>query len=133
LTIGEWSARWWEWVLSIPPGSNPQLDGVAGKASQQSDHCDQGQQDPVWFLAGNYGGTTSAGARFRSADRFFSPSLTIRLGRASAIARPPATEAALYRVANTRIRTNPIRPLSEYLRCRPQPPIRFSSITPPCR
>src|SRR5215472_11802577 len=26
LTIGEWSARWWEWVLSIPPGSNPQLD-----------------------------------------------------------------------------------------------------------
>jgi hypothetical protein len=57
LTIGEWSARWWEWVLSIPPGSNPQLDGIAGKASN-SDHCDQGQQDPVWFLAGNYGGTT---------------------------------------------------------------------------
>ena len=57
LTIGEWSARWWAWVLSIPPESNPQLDGIAGKASSHTGHCDQGQQDPVWFLAGSYAGT----------------------------------------------------------------------------
>jgi hypothetical protein len=25
-TYGEWSARWWQWVRSIPAGTNPLLD-----------------------------------------------------------------------------------------------------------
>src|SRR5947209_6336709 len=27
LTYGEWSAKWWQWVYSIPVGTNPQLQG----------------------------------------------------------------------------------------------------------
>lgn len=49
-TYGEWSARWWQWLLSIPAAVNPNLDS-------SGDQCKQGQQDDVWFLAGNFGGT----------------------------------------------------------------------------
>ena len=51
-TYGEWSARWWQWLLSIPAAVNPNLD-TSGQ------HCDQGQKDDVWFLAGNFGGTVA--------------------------------------------------------------------------
>jgi hypothetical protein len=43
-TIGEWSAIWWQWALSIPADSNPMLNGP----------CDEGQGGPVWFLAGSW-------------------------------------------------------------------------------
>jgi hypothetical protein len=43
-------------VLSIPPASNPVLDGVQGKPLH-GNHCAQGQSDPVWFLPGTFGGT----------------------------------------------------------------------------
>jgi hypothetical protein len=48
-TYGEWSARWWQWLLSIPTALNPNLDpgGV---------NCAQGQTGNVWFLAGTFGG-----------------------------------------------------------------------------
>ncbi|WP_207003330.1 hypothetical protein [Trinickia mobilis] len=43
-TYGQWSAAWWQWMLSIPSGSNPTFfpDGT-GCGSSQSGH--------VWFLA----------------------------------------------------------------------------------
>jgi hypothetical protein len=25
-TYGEWSARWWQWVMAIPAATNPNLD-----------------------------------------------------------------------------------------------------------
>jgi hypothetical protein len=56
LSYGEWSARWWQWVLSIPPEANPILDGIQGKPSH-GNHCAQGQSDPVWLLPGTIGGT----------------------------------------------------------------------------
>jgi hypothetical protein len=48
-TIGEWSAKWWQWALPIPSSTNPMLDktGAFGHL---------GQQGPVWFLAGVWGG-----------------------------------------------------------------------------
>jgi len=46
-TYGELSARWWQWLLSIPAATNPNLGG----------DCTQGQYDDVWFLAGAFGGT----------------------------------------------------------------------------
>jgi hypothetical protein len=46
-TYGEWSASWWQWVQSIPAGTNPLVSGP----------CHQNQRGPVWFLAGNQGGT----------------------------------------------------------------------------
>jgi hypothetical protein len=48
-TYGEWTAKLWEWALSIPIESNPQNDPI-GK------NCEMLQNGPVWFLAGTTGG-----------------------------------------------------------------------------
>lgn len=50
LSYGEWSARWWQWALFIPPGVNPILDATGA-------NCAQGQSGHVWFLAGTFGGS----------------------------------------------------------------------------
>src|SRR5215831_17578658 len=47
-TYGEWSARWWQWLMSIPSDKNPNLDPTGA-------HCAEGQIGPVWFLAGTFG------------------------------------------------------------------------------
>jgi hypothetical protein len=49
LTYGEWTARWWQWVVSIPEGRNPSAD-------ETGENCGEGQSGPVWFLAGTFGG-----------------------------------------------------------------------------
>lgn len=53
ISYGEWTARWWQWALSIPIDKNPLLDHAG-------EHCDEGQSGPVWFLAGTTGKTYSA-------------------------------------------------------------------------
>jgi hypothetical protein len=50
LTYGEWSAKWWQWVLSLPQDINPLLDNTG-------EDCAQMQSGPVWFLAGTTGGS----------------------------------------------------------------------------
>lgn len=49
LTYGEWTARWWQWALSIPEDKNPVTDETGA-------HCMEGQSGDVWFLAGSFGG-----------------------------------------------------------------------------
>jgi hypothetical protein len=49
LTYGEWTARWWQWVVSVPEGRNPSAD-------ETGVNCGEGQSGPVWFLAGTFGG-----------------------------------------------------------------------------
>lgn len=45
LSNGEWGAKWWQWVFSIPADRNPLLDTTGEFAGEaQSGH--------VWFLAG---------------------------------------------------------------------------------
>ena len=51
-SYNEWSQDWWRWVFSIPTGINPILDTTG-------DSCAYGQDGPVWFLAGNFGGATT--------------------------------------------------------------------------
>jgi hypothetical protein len=46
---GEWSARWWQWALSILAATNPGLDETGAS-------CAEGQSGPVWFLAGAFFG-----------------------------------------------------------------------------
>lgn len=46
----EWSAQWWQFMLSIPASDNPLVDETGEK-------CPVGQRGPVWFLAGAFGGT----------------------------------------------------------------------------
>jgi len=48
LTLGEWAAEWWKWVLTAPVQVNPVLDTTGA-------HCDVGQRGQVWFLAGSFG------------------------------------------------------------------------------
>jgi hypothetical protein len=48
-TYGEWSARWWQWLLAIPTPKNPNLDSTG-------ENCGEGQTGPVWFLAGAFVG-----------------------------------------------------------------------------
>jgi hypothetical protein len=44
-TMGDWSARWWRWELSIPASMNPGLDPSGA-------FCDQGQPtSEAWYLA----------------------------------------------------------------------------------
>jgi hypothetical protein len=46
LTYGEWAAKWWQWLLTVPRENSPGWDKT-GK------NCDQNQTDPnVWFLTG---------------------------------------------------------------------------------
>jgi len=48
LTYGEWTTRWWKWVMSIDTEHNPLLDGSGALAGSKQD-------SPVWFLAGTLG------------------------------------------------------------------------------
>ncbi|MGH7849633.1 MAG: hypothetical protein ACREOP_04990 [Thermodesulfobacteriota bacterium] len=47
-TYGEWSGRWWQWLLAIPADVNPNLDETGAD-------CAEGQSGKVWFLAGTFG------------------------------------------------------------------------------
>jgi hypothetical protein len=46
-TYGEWGARYWQWVLSIPAATNPGSDTTG-------EFCREGQQGPVWFLGSTF-------------------------------------------------------------------------------
>ena len=45
VTYGEWTARWWEFMVSIPAPNNPILDTTGAD-------CGIAQAGPVWFLEG---------------------------------------------------------------------------------
>jgi hypothetical protein len=48
-TYAEWTARWWQWVLSTPKTENPLVD-------ENGKNCANKQSGPVWFLAGTLKG-----------------------------------------------------------------------------
>ena len=49
-SYADWSAIWWQWLLSIPKDKSPAGDST-GK------DCGTNQQGPIWFLAGTFGGS----------------------------------------------------------------------------
>lgn len=49
ISYADWTAKWWQWVLSIPNENSPARDST-GK------YCAIKQGGPVWFLAGTVGG-----------------------------------------------------------------------------
>jgi len=66
-TYGEWSARWWQWLMSIPEATNPNLDTTGA-------NCAEGQAGPVWFLAGTFGGPVTRSCTVPAGKAlFFSP------------------------------------------------------------
>ena len=82
LTYGEWSARWWERILAIPPADNPNLD-TTGK------HCAERQSGPVWFLAGTFGGSASRTCTIRTGLSILIPILTTAFGAGLGDCRSP--------------------------------------------
>jgi len=50
-SYSQWAAAWWQWAYRIPADENPVVDTTG-------ENSDEGQDGPVWFLAGNFGGTT---------------------------------------------------------------------------
>lgn len=45
LSYGEWTAKWWQWLVSAPTKVNPANDNSGA-------NCAQNQAGPVWFLTG---------------------------------------------------------------------------------
>jgi hypothetical protein len=45
----KWTEKWWQWVFSIRKVRNPVID-------KSGERCCEGQDGPVWFLAGTSGG-----------------------------------------------------------------------------
>jgi hypothetical protein len=73
---GEWSARWWQWALSIPAATNPVLDETGA-------HCAEGQSKPVWFLAGSFfGGTFERACTVPPGTALFWPIVNAAFGAA---------------------------------------------------
>lgn len=50
-TLGGWCAAWWQWNLSLPLDQHPGFDMDGTNASR-------GQHGPVWFLAGDFTGSS---------------------------------------------------------------------------
>jgi hypothetical protein len=69
-TYGEFSARWWQWLLSIPKAANPNLDTTG-------ENCALGQHDDVWFLAGTFGGTVVRSCIVPAGKPIFFPLINI--------------------------------------------------------
>jgi hypothetical protein len=50
LTYGQWTAKWEQWLISMP-------QQVSAATDSSGKNCAQNQTGPVWFLAGTVGGT----------------------------------------------------------------------------
>ena len=68
-TYGEWSARWWQWLMAIPEATNPNFDPTGA-------HCAVGQVGPVWFLAGSVGGAATRHCTVPAGKALLLPPLT---------------------------------------------------------
>jgi hypothetical protein len=68
-SYGEWAARWWEWILSIPAAQNPVVDSTGA-------NCKIGQVGSVWFLAGTLGGTAERACAVPAGKPVFFPIIT---------------------------------------------------------
>jgi hypothetical protein len=82
-TYGEWSARWWQWVLSVPAATNPLNDPDGAQ-------CAQGQTGKVWFLAGTFIGTVTRFCTVPQGKALFFPILNATFGAAVGDCEPTA-------------------------------------------
>jgi hypothetical protein len=51
-SYGQWTGKWWKWMLSSPQNVSPLTD-------QNGKNCGQNQNGPVWFLVGTTGGSAT--------------------------------------------------------------------------
>jgi hypothetical protein len=65
-TFAEWTARWWQWILSVAKTENPLVDG-------NSRNCANNQTGPVWFLAGTLKGPAERSCTIPADNAILSP------------------------------------------------------------
>ncbi len=64
--FAEWQAEWLQWAVSLPASLSPFLDTTGQNAGV-------GQHGPVWFLAGNFGGTVTRAVAVPAGKWLFFP------------------------------------------------------------
>jgi hypothetical protein len=69
LSYGEWTAKWWQWIISIPNQNNPAND-------QTGINCAQKQGGPVWFLAGAVSGKAERNCVIKKGNAILFPIIT---------------------------------------------------------
>ena len=47
-TYGEWTVKWWDWIMAIPKGKSPLLDDTGSRWNTNQPSSD------VWYLIGNF-------------------------------------------------------------------------------
>jgi len=62
-----WAAAWWQWLLAIPKDINPNLDAP----------CDVDQSGQVFFLGGNFGGTSTRSCTMPEGKAIFFPIVNV--------------------------------------------------------
>jgi hypothetical protein len=77
----ELSAEWWQWTLSCPAAESPQLDSTG-------ERCAVGERGSLWFLVGNFGGTTTRACSVPGHLDDLGRGDALRVG-ASTLERPP--------------------------------------------
>src|SRR5262249_3950679 len=82
-TYEEWSARWWQWVLSIPAATNPLNDTTGAQ-------CAQEQTGKVWFLAGTFVGAVTRTCSLPQGKAVFFPIVNATFGAAVGDCEPTA-------------------------------------------
>jgi len=65
-SYGEWTAKWWQWALSIPADRNPLTDTTG-------EFCGEGQGGPVWFYAGTFGNSAERTCTMPAGKAIFMP------------------------------------------------------------
>jgi hypothetical protein len=69
--FSEWSAQWWQYVLSVPSSENPLFDPDGSR-------CAIGQRGPVWFLFGWFGpGAATRACSIPDGTALFFPVLNV--------------------------------------------------------
>jgi hypothetical protein len=95
-THGDWGARYWQWVLSIPAATNPGSDTTG-------EHCGEGQQGSVWFLGSTFGGdAVTRDCTVPAGKALFFPIATV-IGGAGAFDCDPTVPGVACNLADLRV------------------------------
>jgi hypothetical protein len=70
LSYPQWSAKWWQWVWSIPFNMNPLADTTGID-------CGVDQSGPVWFLAGTLGFNATRNCTVPAGKMIFFPTVNV--------------------------------------------------------
>jgi len=66
IPYAEWAGKWQQWLFSVPQPLNPVTDPTGM-------NCAQGQNGPVWFLAGTTGGSAERTCTIPAGKAIFYP------------------------------------------------------------